>query len=442
MTSFKLNPLHLFAFAFLLFGFYGQTEAKSPDGFGAQYNLFVTEENKDQPVPTYKGIEILESFFLGMPLKATMENPEDMMSQQEFLVAFELMRARQMGQEVLASDSKLYYQTWLNARRHNWLPKPEMTYQNMQEFLYRYQVSQMHAGMPYYQGLVVDNAEITADKYGKMAEVKMLQEKLLSHLRQVRLMADSSQDSANLEVLLDSHYQAFLAVEAEIIRREHPTNKIPNMPDDIKQKVWDNNLNQILNQLTYSYSRDTSNRQFNLVKGAMTLNGRVYQPGEEIGFTKALEEGPGGLGGYMHGWTIHGDEEEWEYGGGLCGSATMFFTPSWRAGLEIVTRRGHSSYFSNLYPKESLGLDATIYFGSTDVIMKNNTSSPILYYLHDNKDTKEITMYVIGNSPYTDIKIEGPISTGYHSYKFIRHMTKPDGTVVTEDLNTRYSRMY
>lgn len=434
--------LSFFLFTLSFIGFSAATQAKAPDGFGSQYNLFVTEENRDQPVMNDKAVQILESYFLGMPLKTVVENPEKMITQKEFLITMEMLKAQKVGQTIDTSDSKLYYQTWLNARHHNWLPKPEITYGNMQEFLYRYAVSQAHDGMPYYEGLVLDNAEINADRYSKLAEVKMLQDKLLGHIQQVRLMGQTSAESAQLEAQLQAHYQAFLATEQEIIRREHPSNKIPNLPEDIKQKILDNNLNQILNQQTYYYGGDTSNRRFNLVKGAMTLNGRVYQPGEQISFTKALEEGPGGLGGYMYGWTIHGDEEEWEYGGGLCGSATMFFTPSWRAGLEIVTRRGHSSYFSNLYPKESLGLDATIYFGSTDVILKNNTASPLMFYVFDDTATKNLTMYVIGNSPYTDIQIEGPISTGRNAYKFIRRMTKPDGQVVTEELNTRYSRMY
>ncbi len=439
-NSRSAKALLLFSLAF--FGFHSNTSAKSPENFAGQYNLFVTAENRDKPVPAAKGIQVLESFFSSMPLKGNMSNPDDMMSQQEFLIAFEMIKSEAEGKEITLPDSKLYYQAWLNARRHNWLPKPEMTYESMQEFLYRYQVSQSHADMPYYEGLVLERSEINADRFTTVAEVKKIQSKLLSHINELKLMSGSSQEADSLLTRLQGYFQDFLETEKEIIRRNSPANKIPNLPEDIKQKITENGLGQILNQMTYNYSRDTSNRRFNVIKGAMTLNGRVYQPGEEISFTRALEEGPGGLKGFDWGWTIHGAEEKWEYGGGLCGSATLFFTPSWRGGLEIVSRRNHSSYFSNLYPPESLGIDATIYFGSTDVIMKNNTPSPLLYYVYDNTTTKEITLYVIGNSPYIDIKIEGPIKMGTNSFRFLRHMTLPDGQVITETVNSRYSKIY
>ena len=432
----------LLAAFLILFGYQQTSLADSPAEFGNQYNLFVTDENRDQKVPLTKATEVLQGYFLEMPLKSDMQPSERTITQRELLLMFEMLKAQSKGESITLGDDELYYQSWLNARRHNWLAKAEITYKNLQEFLYRHQVSQLHANLPYHEGLVINDSEITADRFPNLPQVKSIQEKLLSQIRQLRLMGDHSEASNALEARLSGHYEAFLAAEEEIKRRESPINKIPNLPEDIKQKITENNLNQILEKQSYDYSHDAAYRQFNLTKGIMTINGRIFQPGENISFTRVLEEAPGGLSGYKMGWVIFGPKEELAYGGGLCGAATLFFTPSWRAGLEVVTRRGHSSYFSNLYPKESLGLDATIYFGSTDVVMKNNTDSPLLYYVEDNKEKKVVTLYVIGNSPYTNVEIEGPIKTGYHAYRFLRRLTQPDGNVLTQEINTRYSRIY
>jgi len=287
--------------------------------------------------------------------------------------------------------------------------------------------------------------EITIERFGNMAQVNAIQAKLSGQLRRLRAeyrtVGDSDDNLAELIQRIESYSEGFSRVEAEIKEREHPVNKIPDLPEDIKQKILDNDLNHVMQSTTYNYTSNIYNRQFNLVKGASQFNGRVFQPGEDISFTQVLQEGEGGLSGYLSGWVIKGDEEEWEYGGGLCGSATIFFTPSWEAGLEIVSRRGHSSYYSNLYPEESMWADATIYFGHTDVIMRNNTNSPIMFYAKDNPEAKEITMYVIGNPIYTNVEIEGPYVSGNYG-KFIRHMTLPDGTVISDTLETRYNRIY
>ena len=74
--------------------------------------------------------------------------------------------------------------------------------------------------------------------------------------------------------------------------------------------------------------------------------------------------------------------------------------------------------------------------------MKNTTGSPILYYVEDDTENKEVTMYVIGNSPYRNITIEGPVKTAWSTYKWIRRMERFDGTVVEDELVTKYGLVY
>jgi hypothetical protein len=74
--------------------------------------------------------------------------------------------------------------------------------------------------------------------------------------------------------------------------------------------------------------------------------------------------------------------------------------------------------------------------------MKNNMEDPILFYVDDDADKKIITTYLIGNSPFKRIDIEGPIQTGKKEYKMVRRMERYDGTEVVEELDSSYSAVY
>ena len=288
---------------------------------------------------------------------------------------------------------------------------------------------------------MLSESSISYDQFDSVAMVREIRKSLEDHRAELGGLSRPSVGSQTLLAQLDRNYAAFVALEKEIHAREHPLNKLPDMPDDIRQKIIDNDLNQILDSLVYDYSNNIPNRAYNLVTGSMKMNGNLYAPDEEIDFTAELtKDGWGSV--YKYGWVIYGPTERWAFGGGLCGSATITFTPSWRAGLDIVTRFPHSTYFSSLYPEDSYGLDATIYRGHKNLVMKNTTGSPLLYYAVDEPEKKQITMYLIGNSPYANIEIEGPIELGFNTVKWIRRMETFDGKIVEDELTTRYSNIH
>ena len=165
----------------------------------------------------------------------------------------------------------------------------------------------------------------------------------------------------------------------------------------------------------------------------------IYMPGDVMDFMEELSDK--NWWDYKWGWVIINGASEWLLGGGLCGSATLVFNPSWKAGLQIIKRYPHSLYYDELYPE--VGLDATIYRGShKNLKIRNNTEDPIIYYLEDDPDRQVVTLYIIGNSPYKNITIEGPIKVDRTTYKWIRRMEKPDGTVNTAELVTKYWGVY
>jgi len=438
ISSNRLATLALLAL--LTFPIFTTGANASPVEYGRDFGLFVHQQNQNMAVPTVKGQQVLESYFYGIPLRVSAGEANEFMSQREFLLGFEKLRLASETEESKLSDRFLYPMTWLKARRNNWLPNTDLTYETMREFLYRYSVSQKYGGIPYFEGLVIDQDEINTNNFTSINQVRGIEDNLSERMADLRRMTKRTKDQKVLLASLVDYAEAFDQLESELRILNHPLNILKDLPEDIKQKIVDNDMNEVLNQITYNYSTNNANRIHNLTTGAAQMSGRVFQPDEIMNFENEL--GNGGWGIYKFGWVIFGGEEVWQFGGGLCGAATITFTPSWRAGLEIVRRYPHSVYYRSLYPEDSLGLDATIYRGAKNLIMKNTTGSALLYYAKNDPENKEITMYLIGNSPYRSIEIEGPIKISWGKYKWIRRMEQFDGKIVEDELVTRYGLVY
>jgi len=429
-----------FTLLFLALLIPGRAMAQAPADFGREYGLNVHAENRGEQVPRGRVTKVLQYFF---PVSSLMpDEPSDalFMTQQQFLTLFGKLEDLNQKTKTKLSDEALYRQVWLKSRRNNWLPDTQLTYGTLQEFLYRYLVSQKHGNIAYYEGLVLDLSEINSTQFTSIQQVQEIIKKLTAHGEQLKRLVKPTESDRTLRSQIDKYRQDFGVLLEELKVKNSPLNLIPDLPQSIRDKIVANNLNEILSQISYNYSKNTANRIHNLNVGLSKISGQVYQPGETYDFTQVL--GRDGWGMYKYGWVLLGGGEAWQFGGGLCGAATVTFSPSWWAGLEIVKRYPHSALYRSLYPKESLGLDATIYRGGKNLIMKNSTDSPILYYVKNDTEKMEVTMYVIGNASYANIKIEGPILTARNTYKWIRRMERFDGTVVVDELVTKYGAIY
>ncbi|MDH5737754.1 MAG: VanW family protein [Gammaproteobacteria bacterium] len=425
----------------LLFGillFSDLALAKVPADFGAEYGLLVHSQNEDQPIPRLKAIQILRRYFPDSEL--TIKLPIDgEISQREYILWHEKLEREVRGEITRLPDEALYFQTWLRVRRNNLLPESKLTFGSLQEYLYRLQVSEYY-DYPYAEGLVLDQGDISNQNYPTLYDVRELKSEILEKTMDLR--RSGALDSAETRVLgaLGESLETVKVLEEETRKAQHPFYQIADLPEDLKALIADNELEEVLSKITYNYQNNDNNRKHNLVTGSMKMNGRFYAPGEEINFIDEI--GRDGWWMYKYGWVISGGEAAWEFGGGLCGSATLTFTPAWKAGLDILQRYPHSIYYSDLYPQESFGLDSAIYRGAKNLIMKNNTKSPILFYVSNDAEKEEITLYIIGNSPYYRIDFEGPTKLASNTFKWIRRMESFDGTVVSDELITRYGLLY
>jgi vancomycin resistance protein YoaR len=123
---------------------------------------------------------------------------------------------------------------------------------------------------------------------------------------------------------------------------------------------------------TYFGSHDSPNRVHNIKLAASRTNNYIINSGEAFSLLAELGDFTDDSG-YKEAFVIINGELEPQYGGGSCQIASTLYNAALLAGLDIIERYNHGIYFT-IYP---LGRDASIYSGSRDLKIKNNTNHPI-----------------------------------------------------------------
>ncbi len=121
-----------------------------------------------------------------------------------------------------------------------------------------------------------------------------------------------------------------------------------------------------------SYISGTSDRLTNVTLSAAACHEVILMPGDIFSFNNlvgscTLEEG------YKEGSAFVGGETVLTLGGGVCQTSSTIYLATLNANLKIVERRSHL-YAVGYVPD---GMDATIYYGSTDFRFQNDTEFPI-----------------------------------------------------------------
>lgn len=155
---------------------------------------------------------------------------------------------------------------------------------------------------------------------------------------------------------------------------------------------------------TTDFSSSTSERKYNVRKGAGLINGTVLKPGETFSTNDTL-----GVRSTSNGWKMANAYESGavvpQAGGGVCQLSTTLYNAIVKGDLEVVYRRNHSMPVH--YVKE--GLDATINsVGNViDFQFKNNTTADIIIigYTSGNKLTFEIWGIPFATTEYDEIKL-------------------------------------
>jgi vancomycin resistance protein YoaR len=111
----------------------------------------------------------------------------------------------------------------------------------------------------------------------------------------------------------------------------------------------------------------------NIQLAARVVNGTVLPPGAEFSFNKKV--GPRTFKrGYRMARSYIGNDSPVTAGGGICCLSSLLYQTALAAGLKIEERVPHLRTLQTIAP----GLDATVWYGSSDLRFRNDTTEPVM----------------------------------------------------------------
>ena len=184
---------------------------------------------------------------------------------------------------------------------------------------------------------------------------------------------------------------------------EGETVSIPftlTQPKETKESLQAKLFRDLLGSGTTTVS-GSSNRKHNVKLSAQACNGVVLMPGEVFSYNNTTGSRTAAKG-YLSAPVYSGGASVDEVGGGICQTSSTIYYAVLHTTLEVVERRAHM--YNTGYVDE--GMDATVYYGSTDFRFKNNTNYPV----------KIVTRsYDQGGKRKLTVEIYGTNETGYYA---------------------------
>jgi len=196
-------------------------------------------------------------------------------------------------------------------------------------------------------------------------------------------------------------------------------------------------------------------RQANVRKALREhVHNAIVQPGEEFSFVELLDAPVTTSKGWRMAKVIYnGSELRPAPGGGICQASTTVYRAIVNSGLPVLDRRYHSIYVS-YYKKYGVGIDATVYPGSQDLVFKNDTGNPIIIQAQDTEDYDAIVSFygvpdgrvVSLEGPYfrlnapDDLKVNGR-EIWKNEIVWIQNVLYPDGNERRSQIVSRYKHL-
>ena len=148
----------------------------------------------------------------------------------------------------------------------------------------------------------------------------------------------------------------------------------------------------ILATISLNSPTSGSGRNHNLKLACNKVNGTVLKPGDTFNWFKVV--GPASASrGYKKAIIFSGGKSVLGYGGGVCQVSTTVYQVSAKTGLKIVERHLHGKPVS--YTK--MGKDATVYYGSLNLRIKNNKKYSIMFTAYSNRGRTTCRIYRVTN---------------------------------------------
>lgn len=285
----------------------------------------------------------------------------------------------------------------------------------------------------------------TVDRAAAMAALRALDGKLSTPPANARLDLEARRlvpDQAGLGV---DPYGGVVALEGAIAERATAVAlPVAAVPADVTADDLGNmDISVVMGSFTTKFSVAEKSRNHNLKLAASKLNGYVLKPGEEFSFN-AVVGSRDAEDGYKIAPVITSGELVDGLAGGTCQISTTLHGASFFAGLEIVKSTPHSRPSTYVH----MGLDATVVWPVTDLVMRNPYDFPVV--IHYTVARGEAVVEILGpGRPFDEIAFEREIDEEIPFQTVTREDdTLPVGSMVIEQEGfpgykmKRYRRYY
>ena len=182
----------------------------------------------------------------------------------------------------------------------------------------------------------------------------------------------------------------------------------------------------------------SSNRKYNVKLSAEACNNVILLPGEEFSYNNTTGSRTADKG-YKDAPIYQGGQSVDDIGGGICQTSSTIYYAVLHTALEVVERHDHQ--FNTGYV--TLGMDATVFFGSLDFRFKNSTDYPIKIVTesYDSNGSRYLNVKIYGTNP------EGiyakPESVTYDKVSpttvYVADASVPRGTLVLDRVQYAYT---
>lgn len=199
---------------------------------------------------------------------------------------------------------------------------------------------------------------------------------------------------------------------------------VTTKPAKIKNQDVNNlGINTLLGRGMSHFRGSIANRVYNVNLAQSRFKGTLVPPGEIFSFNQILGD-VSSLTGYKSAYVIKDGKTVLGDGGGVCQVSTTLFRAVLAAGLPVVERKPHSyrvGYYEQGFP---VGLDATVYYPTTDFKFKNDTAAYLLIQPTIDIPTYTLTFDIYGTN-------DGRVATT--SKPIITSSTAPPADVYVDD---------
>lgn len=234
-------------------------------------------------------------------------------------------------------------------------------------------------------------------------------------------------DKAELEQIISEHNKT------ENTERKLPvTYSMPEITSDAASSMLFRDELASYSTSFQTRTQNEKNRMHNIALASSKYHNYILMPDEEFSFNEVVGSRNAKTGYKTAMIYINGRVEE-GMGGGICQASSTLYNAALLSDLEVVERKNHS-FIVNYVP---LGLDATAYYGGTDLRFINNTGWPIKILSWVEKNQVHVVFMGTCTNPDKSVVISTKtLSRTPYVTKYVDDPTLPVGTVKKSQYGT------